>query len=233
MDAGELQMLICGAGSACAAIPGSNGPAMCNPGATCKPASTTPPQASAYIPAYLPASPPPFEPHLLTERDTESMETHVVRTYNRRNSHSFNSSAYMDMNVRSRAPSPSSSGHADSEFREYQPCLDVFAARISARGLTAARRRDRSTCDVNGITAPHTCPGSPQSHQQMYKANPFQSFTKHRNGSDSGDCRKLECSGAVSEARLQGHMKRGTGVESRGRFRGRARAGADRRSTVG
>lgn len=103
------------------------------------------PEASMPLPAYRQLSPPALESNPLMDGDTLSMETHIVRKHNRRHSHSFNSSANVDFNVRSRAPSPSSSGHADSGSCEYQPSLDSHVTSIIARGLkVAARRRERS-----------------------------------------------------------------------------------------
>lgn len=120
--------------------------AMCKP-APFREATQLQPQPSMpmCIPACRQQSPPALESNPLMDGDTLSMETHTVRTHNRRHSHSFNSSANMDFNVRSRAPSPSSSGHADSESREYEPFLNGHATGIIARGLKiAVRRRERS-----------------------------------------------------------------------------------------
>eukprot|EP00892_Ulva_mutabilis_P011127 jgi/Ulvmu1/8387/UM042_0094.1 len=100
------------------------------------------------MPEYQPLSPSAAVPNPLVDQDTESMDTHVVRNYNRRQSHSFNSSAYMEINTRSRAPSPASSlGHADSVAHEYRPCLSGCTGRLKAKGQKlAAQRRDRGSC---------------------------------------------------------------------------------------
>lgn len=181
-------------------------------------------------PSQVPVSPQAAVPNPLLDRDTESMETHVIRTYNRRQSHSFNSSAYININTRSRAPSPSSSsGHADSVSQQCHRHLDGLSAKLRARTKTAQLRRDRSIHGNDGNAPGDWCTPGWRTAGPMLPSNDINSGRE----SSSGALEDRRNTTAASERKIGDSSEECNSCKHTVRIICRKRACHSRRGTLG